>query len=85
MTGYGGRDTGDGAGEGGAGAADVGGGAASGKGSGDAAVAEAGEADEPACLHLRAIRPRPDSPDRNAPLRHPHQPGLPPVRRLRLR
>ena len=34
VNGYGGRDTGDGAGEGGAGAADVGGGAASGKGSG---------------------------------------------------
>ncbi|KAI6703548.1 hypothetical protein NL676_012684 [Syzygium grande] len=56
-----------------------------GHGAGDAAVVEAGEADEPARLHLRPLRPRPRPPDRDPPLRCPPQPGLPPVRRLRHR
>jgi hypothetical protein len=50
-----------------------------------ASVPEAGEADEPARLYLRLVQPRHVPPDRDPPLSHTCQPGLPTVRRLRYR
>ncbi|KAF5943990.1 hypothetical protein HYC85_018067 [Camellia sinensis] len=47
------------------------------------AVSEASQADEPACVHLRYVQPRHDSPNPDSPLLHSPQSGLPSVRCLR--
>ena len=67
------------------GAADDGGVEGAGHGRGGDAVAAAREAGEAARVHVRAVRARPQAAAGDAPLRLPPQPGLPPVRRLRLR